>query len=138
MNGMLHFVGGHITLEGLEFETDPILNDETVTAIRAEDTELVLRGCSFRRLSSSDREAAYGRLRGPGPRGIAPNPQVGDRPPILFADSCHFDGGQVAVIADGPSTSCSADCIAGACPDRRSGLDNSRCWSGASSPRSCD
>ena len=123
LNGMLHFVGGHITLEGLEFETDPVLNDETATAIRAEDTELVLRGCSFRRLSSSDREA--GTVSAVRVRAGSPRTLVGDRPPILFADSCHFDGGQVAVIADGPSDVVLRDCTLG--PARSSiWFDNSR------------
>ena len=53
---ILQFVGGHVTLDGLEFELEAILPDEPVAAIRGEDTELILRGCSFRRPISTGRE----------------------------------------------------------------------------------
>ena len=51
---LLHFVGGHVTIEGLEFELDAVLPDELVAAIRTDDTELTLRGCSFRRTNSRE------------------------------------------------------------------------------------
>ena len=51
---LLHFVGGHVTIEGVAFELDVVLPDELVAAIRADGTELTLRGCSFRRTNSRE------------------------------------------------------------------------------------
>ena len=120
---ILHFVGGHITLEGLEFELDAVLSDEPAAAIRVEDTELVLRGCSFRRAHSTAREGrdvAAVRVHAVPPRTIK-----GDRPPAFYADSCHFDGGQVAVMAEGPADIVLRDCTMG--PSRPSiRFDNPR------------
>ena len=54
LSSLLQFIGGHVTIEGLKFEMDAVLPEERVTAIRTEDTELVVRGCSFRRTSSRE------------------------------------------------------------------------------------
>ena len=51
---LLHFVGGHVTIEGVAFDLDVVLPDEPVAAIRADGTELTLRGCSFRRTNSRE------------------------------------------------------------------------------------
>ena len=37
----------------------------------------------------------------------------GDRPPAVFADSCHFDGGQVGIVAEGPADILLRDCTMG-------------------------
>ena len=49
---LLHFVGGHVNIEGVTFEMDVVLPEELVAAIRTDATELTLRGCSFRRSNS--------------------------------------------------------------------------------------
>ena len=104
LSSLLQFTGGHVTIEGLRFEMDAVLPEELVTAIRAEDTELLVRGCSFRRTSSA-KAATSPRFRcGPS----APPAPAGNRPPAVFADSCHFDGGQTGILAEGPSMSCCA------------------------------
>jgi len=111
LKSILHFVGGHVTLEGLEFELDTVLSDEPVAAIRGEDTELILRGCSFRRTSSTGiegRDVAALQV-----HTAAARTNRADRPPALYADSCHFDGGQVAVLADGPADIILRDCTMG-------------------------
>ena len=71
---LLQFVGGHVVIEGVEFELDAPASGEPASAIRCEDTELILRGCSFRRpdrAGRSDRDVAAVLRpgRAPGPRG---------------------------------------------------------------------
>ena len=45
---LLHFVGGHVAIEGVVFDLDVVLPEEPVASIRVDSTELTLRGCSFR------------------------------------------------------------------------------------------
>lgn len=54
LSSLFHFVGGHVTIEGLKFELDAVLPEDLVTAIRTEDTELTIKGCSFRRTISRE------------------------------------------------------------------------------------
>ena len=117
LSSLLQFIGGHVTIEGLKFEMDAVLPEELVTAIRTEDTELTVRGCSFRRTNSREgRNVAAIQV-----RTIRPPAAAGDRPPAVLADSCHFDGGQTGILAEGPSMSSCA--IARWGPDsHRSGL----------------
>ncbi|HZW33842.1 MAG TPA: protein kinase, partial [Isosphaeraceae bacterium] len=128
---LLQFTGGHVTIEGLEFELDAVAAEEPVAAIRIEGTELTLRGCSFR-LNPSDgrpgRDLAALSIRGT----LARSPG-GERPPALVAESCHFDGGQVVVLAEGPAEVVLRDCTMG--PAQPSiWFDNSR----AASPIPCE
>ncbi len=121
--GILHFVGGHVTLEGLEFELDAVLPEEPVAAIRGEDTELILRGCSFRRTNSTGREGRD--VAAVRTHAVPPRTSRGDRPPALYIESCHFDGGQVGVLAEGPADIVLRDCTMG--PARPSiWFDNAR------------
>ena len=108
---ILHFIGGRVTIEGLEFELDAILPDEPVAGIRAEDTELILRGCSFRRARSAGRNGRD--LAAVRVQAVPPRTGRGDRPPGLYADACHFDGGQVGVMAEGPADIVLRDCTMG-------------------------
>jgi serine/threonine-protein kinase len=109
---MLAFSGGNITIEGLTFEFDEEAPTDQVSAINGEDSELTIRGCMFRELrqlrpgSGSQRVAIRTRL-------IRTVPNAGDRPPAVFVDSCHFDGGQVAIVAEGPSDLTLRDCTLG-------------------------
>ena len=48
MSCLLHFVGGHVTLEGLEFELDVVQTDEPVAAIRMGRRGLGRRGAAAR------------------------------------------------------------------------------------------
>jgi serine/threonine-protein kinase len=112
---LLHFVGGRVVIERVEFELDAPASGELASAIRCEDTELDLRDCSFRRgdrASRVDRSQAAIFVRASRPRA-----RGAERPPAVFADSCHFDGGQVAVRARGPADVTLKDCTLGpACP----------------------
>ena len=109
LSSLLQFIGGHVTIEGLKFEMDAVLPEELVTAIRTEDTELTVRGCSFRRTSSREgRNVAAIQV-----RTIRPPAAAGDRPPAVLADSCHFDGGQTGILAEGPVDVVLRDCTMG-------------------------
>jgi serine/threonine-protein kinase len=106
---LLHFSGGRVTIEGLEFELDDVAPEETVCAILADDVELVIRGCAFRWPSSGmGRSVAALRLRTT--RHAAGS---GERPPQLLADSCHFDGGQTGIWAEGNVDVVLRDCTMG-------------------------
>jgi serine/threonine-protein kinase len=110
---ILDFVGGHVVLEGVEFELDAGDTGEPAAAIRCDQTELVLRGCSFRRPEGAPKDGhdvAAIEVRA-SRRGAAA--RAGDRPPAVFADSCHFDGGQVAVKAVGLADVTLWDCTLG-------------------------
>jgi len=106
---LLHFIGGHVTIEGLEFEPDAVLPDELLAAIRTDGTELTIRGCSFRRTNSREgRNVAAVHV-----RTFRSPAAAGDRPPAVFADSCHFDGGQTGILAEGPVDIVVRDCTMG-------------------------
>ena len=106
---LLQFIGGHVIIEGLKFEMDAVLPEELVTAIRTEDTELLVRGCSFRRTGSRDgKNVAAIQV-----RTIRPPTAAGDRPPAVLADSCHFDGGQTGILAEGAVDVVLRDCTMG-------------------------
>ncbi len=106
---LLQFAGGHVTIEGLKFELDAVLPEDLVTAIRTEDTELTVRGCSFRRTSSREgRNVAAIQVRTARPPAVA-----GDRPPSVLADACHFDGGQTGILAEGAVEIVVRDCTMG-------------------------
>ena len=106
---LLHFIGGHVTIEGLEFELDAVSPDELVSAVRTEDTELTVRRCSFRRAGSREgRNVAAIQV-----RTARPAASSGERPPAVVADTCHFDGGQTGILAEGPVEIVLRDCTMG-------------------------
>ncbi|HEV3121148.1 MAG TPA: serine/threonine-protein kinase [Isosphaeraceae bacterium] len=99
--------GGRVLLEGLEFLVDPGESDEPLDAIQAEGTDLSLRRCFFHSPAP----------RGPGGRlsalHLKANPGAkpdGVRPAPVIVDGCHFDGGQVGVLGDGPVDVSLRDC----------------------------
>jgi eukaryotic-like serine/threonine-protein kinase len=109
ISSLLQFIGGRVTIEGLKFEMDAVLPEELVTAIRTEDTELTVRGCSFRRTSSREgKNVAAIQV-----RTIRQPAAAGDRPPAVLADSCHFDGGQTGILGEGPVDVVLRDCTMG-------------------------
>jgi serine/threonine protein kinase len=108
---LLHFVGGHVRIEGLEFELDAEVTDEALAAIQGEDVELTLQGCSFRRTDATEsegRDVAAVRI-----RMVRSRTGSGERPPAVVVDSCHFDGGQVAILAEGSADVLLRDCTMG-------------------------
>ena len=108
---LLHLVGGHAVIEGVEFDLDAADDDDLTAAIRCDDTELVLRGCSFRRPhpAAGDGRGVVAIL----VRAARARPGGSVRPPAVFADYCHFDGGQAAVRAEGPADITLKDCTMG-------------------------
>ena len=121
LSSLLQFIGGHVTIEGLKFEMDAVSPEELVAAIRTEDTELVVRGCSFRRTNTREgRNVTAVHM-----RTARPTAPLGNRPPAVLADSCHFDGGQTGILAEGPVDVVLRDCTMG--PGQPSiWFDNSR------------
>ena len=118
---LFHFVGGHVTIEGVVFDLDVVLPEELVAAIRTDSTELTLRGCSFTRSNSHEgRNVAALQV-----RTVQNSGASGERPPAVFVDLCHFDGGQTAILAAGPVDIALRDCTIG--PGQPAiWLDNSR------------
>jgi serine/threonine-protein kinase len=101
----LDLVDGRVTLEGLEFLLEPGERDDLVS-IRAENTELTLRRCVFRRegaRSKRSRMAAV-QLR------FTANQADAARPPAVAIESCHFDSGQTGILATGPAEILVRDC----------------------------
>ena len=106
---LLHFVGGHVAIEGVVFDLDVVLPEDPVASIRVDSTELTLRGCSFRRTSSLEgRNVAALRVHALDSTGLS-----AERPPAVFIDMCHFDGGQTAIVAAGPVDVALRDCTLG-------------------------
>ncbi len=106
---LLPFSGGSVTIEGLTFELDREGSDDRAAAISGEDTELTIRGCLFRQGSvRAGRNRAALRT-----RVLKTVPATGDRPPAVFIDSCHFDGGQAGIVAEGPADILVRDCTFG-------------------------
>jgi eukaryotic-like serine/threonine-protein kinase len=108
---LLAFSGGSVAIEGLTFEIegDPIAGREA--AVLVENTELKLKGCSFRRGANADGAAS-------GPpavlaRVLKTNAADGDRPPLISSDQCHFDPGAVAFECEGPVDLRFRDCTFG-------------------------
>lgn len=100
---MLDLVRGHVTLEGLEFDVGLGNLEDGLAVIRAEDTELTIRRCVFRKSTVRGR---HGRL-------VALQVRMhssSDRPPAVFIEACHFDGGQVGILAQGPADLVLRDC----------------------------
>ena len=106
---LLTFSGGTVTIEGLTFELEREGPDVNVAAISAEDTDLTVRGCLFRQ--TAVRSGAIVRHCGSG-RGKT-TPDSGDRPPRVFADACHFDEGQIGIVAEGPADLLLRNCTLG-------------------------
>jgi serine/threonine-protein kinase len=116
-SALLDLVGGRVALEGLEFLVDAGEVDDTgltsLSAIRTEDTELTLRRCRFRRQGPADRTPS---IRVSALLVRATLPAAGDRSPAVLADSCHIDGDQVGILAQGPVELQLRDCTLGALP----------------------
>jgi len=115
---LFDFNGGRVTLDGLTFVLEPGEGDASVSAVRAQDTELVVKRCQFRR--RGDR-LWWGRLAALEVKGTL----TAERPAAVRVDSTHFDGDQVGVLAAGPADIALRDCTsAGA--DPLVWLDNGR------------
>ncbi len=96
---LLDLRGGRLAIDGVEFQVDSDDRDAPLAAVRAERTELSLARCSFRRVGT---RPGRGQTSGLHLRATA---REGDAaaPPEVVVDSCHFDAGQFAIVADGPA-----------------------------------
>lgn len=102
-SALLDFVGGRVTLEGLVFILEPGDREDSLAAVRTQDTELTVRRCQFRRRGE---RMWWGRLSALEMRGG----WSAERPAAVSIDACHFDGGQVGVFASGPADLTLRDC----------------------------
>jgi serine/threonine-protein kinase len=97
---LLHVAGGRVILEGIEFRLEPGDREGPVAALVADGADLTLKGCLFRLAgssgSSSRVEAVHLR------RDPAQDEPTGRPAPVVVRE-CHFDGGQVALYAEGPA-----------------------------------
>lgn len=99
---LLSFVKGRVSLEGLTFEVSSRGGDldDRAAAIWIEDSELRLRGCSFRRGEGDDQTGGPSL---PAIRSRATKVLAGDLPPPVVADQCHFNTGAPAIESEGPA-----------------------------------
>ena len=113
---LLRFEGGRVVIEGVEFDPGGALS-----AISAEDADLTLRGCNFRRPGSTDaRERPLAvRLRAVERAGAD-----AARPTPARVVACHFDGGQAGIVARGPGSVDVVDSTFGPGPEPAVWLDN--------------
>ncbi|HEY2155880.1 MAG TPA: protein kinase, partial [Isosphaeraceae bacterium] len=95
---LLDLRGGRLVIDGLEFQVESDERDAPLAAIRAEGTELSLARCSFRRVGA---RPGRGQTSGLHLRALAEEPGARGRAEVVV-DSCHFDAGQFAIVADGP------------------------------------
>jgi serine/threonine-protein kinase len=108
-NALFDFVGGRITIEGIEFHVGGSGWRVPPSAIRTEETELTLRRCTFRAAVEEGRSNAPAlRVRSTGAA-----TSVGDRTPTVRADRSHFGGGNEAIQTEGPVDLVLRDCTLG-------------------------
>ena len=95
---LLDLRGGRLAVDGLEFQVDSDDRDAPLAAVRAEGSELSLARCTFRRVGTHPgRGQTSGlHLRATGKESDAKGPGE------VVVDSCHFDAGQFAIVAEGP------------------------------------
>jgi serine/threonine-protein kinase len=111
-SALLAFRGGRVRLEGLTFLLDPAPGDPAVAAVSAEDAELEVAACRFRRPDPAS-----------GARGVsatavrvrnAPASPAGEAPaPTTRLAGCHLDGGQVGLRVSGPAAVALRSCTFG-------------------------
>jgi serine/threonine protein kinase len=94
---LLDLIGGRATLEGLDFLVD---GPDTQAAIRAEDADLMIRRCSFRRAGSSPFRSKSAAVQ------IKTTPRSNARSTLdrrvgVSIEASEFDAGQVGVLASG-------------------------------------
>ncbi|MBX6316596.1 MAG: serine/threonine protein kinase, partial [Isosphaeraceae bacterium] len=107
---LLRFGSGRVVLEGLEFQLVDDEREDPLAAIFADDTDLTLRRCLFRRPGMPDSSVRLAAVQVRAP--ARSNADEGRPAPVRIVDS-HFDGGQVAVLARGPATVELRDCTIG-------------------------
>lgn len=102
-SALLEFGKGRVVLEGLAFILDSGDREDSMAAIRTEETELTVRRCLFRRRGE---RLWWGRLAALELKGT----WSGERPPAVAIEASHFEGGQVGVLASGPADLTLRDC----------------------------
>jgi serine/threonine-protein kinase len=104
-DGLLEFVGGRVTVEGLEFVLEPGVG--SIAAISAANTEMTIRRCLFRRSTQSGSDNGLAAIR------LSVSGGGEERPPAVLLDRCHLDGGQTGLHCTGPVGVTLRDCTLG-------------------------
>ncbi len=107
---LLVFRGGRIRLDGIEFRLDATEPARRLSAIYAENVDLSLARCVFRRDGSRLGSVSLTALN---LQGDATGSQADVRPVPTRLVNCHFDGGQVGILARGPADIHLRDCTFG-------------------------
>ncbi len=106
---LLDLLGGRVTVDGVDFQVE---GSDAPAAIRAEDADLIVRRCSFRRPdASTSRPKAAAIVTKTTSRPI-PGTST-DRGGSLWVDSSEFEGGQVAISTSGQAELTVRDCTFG-------------------------
>ncbi len=109
---LIDLIGGRVTVDGVEFLIE---GADASSAIRAEDAELIVRRCTFRRVDPAPMSSTPTRSAAIVTR-AASRPASGpsaDRRGSLWVDSSEFEGGQVAISTSGPVEVSVRDCTFG-------------------------
>ncbi len=109
---LLVFQNSRITLEGLEFQIDMSERDGSLAAVFAENTDLSLKRCWFRRSGSRIGQARSTALHLRSENRRARDGES-EPPEAVRVDACYFDGGQVGILAQGPTDVQLRDCTFG-------------------------
>ena len=96
-------------IEGVAFDLDVVLPEELVAAIRADAYGIDAQ----RLLFQTDQLQRRPKCRRAAIRQVHPPASATDRPPAVFVDMCHFDGGQTAIFATGPIDLALRNCTIG-------------------------
>ncbi|WP_435017259.1 protein kinase domain-containing protein [Tundrisphaera sp. TA3] len=107
---LIEVANGKLAVDGVTF----VVENEDLAAIRAEETDLTVRRCSFLRPSASANPR--GRPAAIQARGGAKSGTSGERVPTILADACFFAGGQASILAMGPVDLNVRDCELGPAP----------------------
>ena len=96
-SAILNLKGGRIAIDGIEFQVDAEDRDDPIAAVRAEDADVSIARCVFRRVGTKpDR----GRTSCLIVRATSGDSTAGSGE--IRVDACHFEGGQSAIRVDGP------------------------------------
>jgi len=123
---LLDFGGGKVEVEGIEFAPEPTGRGGPAAAIRARDTELTLRSCTFRRRGPARADPKAGPALAVDLRSTArPDAEgaAGAGPGLTTILACAFGPGQAGVSARGPVKVSILDTTFGAADPAIAGAD---------------
>ena len=109
-SALLEFGGGRVRVDGIAFAPEPTDRGGPLAAVRARDTELTLRACTFRRNGPAADPGAGEAVA----VDVRPSDPEGDGAGLVTLVDCAFGPGQAGVSARGPVKVTLVDCTFGA------------------------